>query len=83
MASETYELNSISDMLKIPPDRLPAMLRDLEYAIQMCHFVGGEGAPPEAFKNFVWTDDGNHSVHVDMGMGEGLKLVVTGDEHGE
>jgi hypothetical protein len=78
--SESYQLETIADLAKIPPDRLSACLRDLEYAIQMTHFVAGEQLSEfHGFDSFVWTDDSNHSVNVSLN-GEPLCSLVVTDE---
>jgi hypothetical protein len=78
--SESYQLETISDLVtKVPIDRLSACLRDLEYAIQMAHFVAGDIDPMPGFGSFVWNDDGNHSVNVSLN-GEPLCSLVVTDE---
>lgn len=75
---ESYQLETISDLVtKIPPDRLSACLRDLEYAIQMAHFVAGDVSPMPGFGDFVWTDDGDHSVNMTANGKPLCSLVVT------
>lgn len=77
---ESYQLETISDLLKIPPNRLSACLRDLEYGIQMAHFVIGD--QPSTFDGFVWTDDGDHSVNVSVNGETLCTLAVTRDGDG-
>ena len=75
---ETYALTTIADLVMIPIDRLHACLRDLEYAINLTHLALGEDATPEAFGEFRWTDDGNHSITMTGSDGEPmLKLDVS------
>jgi len=77
---EAYQLETIADLVtKVPLERLSACLRDLEYAIQMAHFVAGDIDPIPEFGGFVWTDDGDHSVNVTMN-GEPLCSLVVTDE---
>lgn len=74
--SDSYELDTISDLMKIPPDRLGACLRDIEYAIQMAHFVVGSEKLPD-IGGFTWTDDGDHSVNVSLNGEPWCSLEVT------
>ena len=76
--SETYELREMSDMLKIPHDRIGAFVRDLQYALEMAHFTLGEESERAAFNVFVWTDDGSHSVDVSVNDEPLCRLEVTG-----
>lgn len=74
----TYALTTIADLVTIPIDSLHACLRDLEYAIHVAHLALGEDATPEAFGEFRWTDDGNHSITMTGSDGEPmLKLDVS------
>lgn len=75
--SEVYELATIADLLKIPPDKLSECLRDIEYAINLCHFAGGDEAAGMSFDAFTWTDDGKHSVNMAMNGEPFLSLDVT------
>lgn len=69
----TYRIQSLSDLLQIPSDRLSVCLRDIEYAIQLYGLVCGSGGAP--FGPVTWTDDGDHSVSLRLGS-ESLTLKV-------
>ena len=77
--ADVYELNTIADLLKIPPEKLGDCLRDIEYAIDLCHLAGGEHAAGMSFDSFKWTDDGKHDVDMAMNGEPLLKLSVTED----
>ena len=72
----TYSLRTMSDLLTVPADRIDAMLRDLRYALEMAHFVGGQDVQAMRFETFDWTDDGEHSVDVKMNGEKICRLEV-------
>lgn len=75
--ADVYELNTIADLLKVPIESLDACLRDLRYALELCHFAGGEDTSTMAFDSFAWTDDGRHDIDMSMNGEPFLKLNVT------
>lgn len=80
--TESYRLETIADLIKIPPEKLSACLRDLEYALELAHLAGGEDAASMDLHGFVWTDDNNHSVDMTANGKPFLTLEVTGDDDG-
>lgn len=78
--SDVYELATIADLLKIPTDKLGECLRDIEYAISLCHFAGGDEAVKMSFDSFTWTDDGKHIVNMALNGEPFLDLDVTDRE---
>lgn len=83
--SKTYRLATLADLLTIPPDKLPACLRDLEYAIMLAHLAGGEHISAMKFDHMDWTDDDRHDVSMTLNGEPCLTLEVTkecGDERG-
>jgi hypothetical protein len=78
--SDVYELRTITDLLKVPHDRLAACLRDIQYALELCHFTGGEHTAELAVDTFVWTDDGQHDIEMSLNGEPFITLAVT-DTH--
>lgn len=74
--SDIYRLVTVADLLTIPIDKLPACLRDLEYAIMLTHFAGGEHTSAMTFDYMDWTDD-DHSVNMSLNGEPLLSLKVT------
>lgn len=74
--SETYVIETISDMLKVPPDRRKVMLHDLETALELHEFAFGEAAGQHPIGPLDWTDDGDHSVSLHNNGQEILKLEI-------
>ncbi|WP_460821547.1 hypothetical protein [Lysobacter olei] len=66
----------MSDLLTIPHDRIDVMLRDLRYALEMAHLVGGDSVQAMRFETFDWTDDGERSVDVKMNGEKLCRLEV-------
>lgn len=80
--NQEYRLERIEDLAAIPPGRLDACLRDLQYAVELFHLAAGEG-PHAKMGAVVWRDDNNHSVDMSMNGEMILTLSVTdsdGDE---
>lgn len=61
--NETYDIVTVADLLKVPSERRRACLLQLELALELAEFAGGEGGPIEVH-GFRWTDDGDRSIHV-------------------
>ena len=72
----TYHLTSIADVLLVPAERLPAMLRELCTALDLLELALGDQARAAFRPPFRWTDDGNPGVSLDIN-GEELRLEVT------
>lgn len=68
--AETYQLKTISDLLKIPVDRIDAFLGELRLAMEAAHFVGGENVSDINFDDLVWTDDGERRVNMGLEIRE-------------
>ena len=64
--ADSYQLTTISDLLKIPLDRLDDFLEDLRLGIESAHFVAGEDIDTTTFDQFVWTDDGERTATVGL-----------------
>lgn len=62
--TQTYRIETITDMLKVPADRRPAMLRDIETMLLMQDFVCGGDSPLAVIGAITWTDDGDPSVSI-------------------
>lgn len=73
MSGETYRIESLDDIVKLPSECIDNFCRDLRYAIEMHHFVWGEGSENVAFGPMTWTDDNNPSVT--LHDKEGAELV--------
>jgi len=72
-----YKIKTLSDLNRIPSDRLPAFFRDLEYAVNLRALMFGDEAVEIPFEEMTWRDDGNHSCEVtDMDGAPLLSLVV-------
>lgn len=81
--AETYEIATLNDFLKIPPDRVSACLRDVEYVIATCQFIDGSEGCTGTLGPIIWTDDGEHNVVIHDGDGKTiLALEVTEDREG-
>ncbi len=78
----TYEIDRISDLLKVPIERREACLRELEYALALHDLAFGEKSADVEIGKIRWTDDGNSSVTLRDNSGEDvLMLKVTDAEH--
>lgn len=75
---KSYAIVGMNDLLNIPADRFEAFARDLQYAVEMTRLCAGSDGG--RFTDFVWTDDGSHSVDVNFPNGDRLSLVVTDDK---
>ena len=60
-----YEIKTIDDLLRVPPERLKECLAELETSIQICHAMKAltsAGAPTAEVKvelpSWTWIDDG-------------------------
>lgn len=74
MAS-TYEIEHISDLLKVPVERRAACLHELEIALALCELAFGEQA---SVGPFSWTDDEHgHCALTDDAGASILKMAVT------
>lgn len=79
--TETYRIETLSDMLKVPADRRAAMFRDLETALELHEFTFGEEAATTPLTEITWTDDGDPSVALsDTDGNHILTLEVTEQE---
>lgn len=80
--TQTYRIETITDMLKVPTDRREEMLRELAYALDLCQFARGDQATMDSF---VWTDDGKTEIRLDSpGSGDdGLMLRVVKDSQAQ
>lgn len=78
----TYEIDRISDLLKVPIERRDACLREIEYALALHDLAFGEKSATVEIGPIRWTDDGNSSVTLRDNSGEDfLMLKVTDAEH--
>lgn len=72
---ETYRIETVADMLKVPPERRACMLRELEQTLLLTELAFGEQPPVVAM---MWTDDGERHSHIDDEAGKHvLSLRVT------
>ncbi len=71
--SQTYELRTISDLLKVPLERRADCLREIEYSLALHELALGEGAGA-TIEVFEWCDDGDKSVSLMQPDGE---VIVT------
>lgn len=79
-----YRIDAIGDLVKIPPDRVEACLRDIAYAVAVHHLAFGTGSDCVPFGALEWTDDDNHSVRVyDARGAKFLELKVEDEQEGE
>lgn len=78
----TYEIDRITDLLKVPIERREACLRELEYALALHELAFGEEAVDVEIGPMRWTDDGNKTCTVHDSSGKPiLTLEVTDAEH--
>lgn len=76
--NKVYRIETLSDLTKIPSERLSACMRDIEYAVELHHVVCGEGLP---FGPITWTDDDCHDASIYTPAGdEIISLKVNGRE---
>ena len=60
-----YELKTISDLVRIPPDRLSEAIKEIEGVIIGYHLQIAQagGIPnPDDFQGFTWVDDGEGNL---------------------
>lgn len=62
-AHEAYQIQTLTDMLKVPAERRAAMFRELELALLTHEFAFGEDAE-KAMCTMTWTDDGDRTVDI-------------------
>lgn len=60
--SAQYEIRTVQDLLKIPPERIGECLRHFEHALMLHWLAHGENAPGVELQGLVWTDDGDPSA---------------------
>jgi len=92
---ETYEIETLEDMVKIPDDRIDAFLKDLKNFLtlgtrvaNLFEALGQNVTGPEALSmmewggTLNWTDDGKHDHNVRFvgPDGEELAEVVVGPD---
>lgn len=78
----TYEIDRISDLLKVPIERREACLREIEYALALHDLAFGEKSADVEIGPIRWTDDGNKTCTLHDCSGEPvLTLAVTDAEH--
>lgn len=78
MTNKVYELNTLNDFLKVPPERLEDCLRGVLYSLEMHWLAHGEDAPNQPIQVLQWIDDGDLSVdYRDAGGQTIFKLKVT------
>lgn len=73
--SPTYKLVKVADLLKVPPERRGACMRELEYALALMDLVAGEEGKIST-EGFTWCDDGDRSSTIKIGEEE-LTLQIT------
>lgn len=59
--STSYEITTIRDMLKVPPERRADMLAELELALLTLELACGDEGVDDVM-GFTWTDDGSPNV---------------------
>jgi hypothetical protein len=74
--ADTYNLVTISDLLKVPIDRREDCVRDLLYALALADLTFGE-IDGVTIEQWPWTDDGDHSVSINVNGEEMLTLKIT------
>lgn len=77
----TYRIETVADMLKVPPERRGVMFRELETTLLTHEFAASlasdTGLEWPALKGLDWTDDGDHAAHVSVNGEPLLSLKVT------
>lgn len=73
--SLTYKLVTVADLLKVPPERRGACMRELEDALALMDLVVGEEGKIST-QGFTWCDDGDPKSTIKVGEEE-LTLQVT------
>ena len=68
MTHPTYRINTILDLLQVPADRREVCMRELLYGLTTHELLLGD-IPADQIKHegFDWTDDGDPSLHVELG----------------
>ena len=74
--AQTYNLVTISDLLKVPIDRREDCVRDLLYALALTDLAFGE-IDGVTIEQWPWTDDGDHSASINVNGEEMLTLKIT------
>ena len=75
----SYRIETLSDFVKIPSDRLGMCFRDLQYAVELHHFVYGAVAESVPFGPGTWTDDSDHSVAINGADGKPMLVLEVRD----
>jgi hypothetical protein len=78
MTAPRYVLRTIADVLLIPADRREVFWREYTLALGTLELMAGEHAHAGLTLPFVWTDDGDESVSLDM-IGERFTVEITKD----
>lgn len=80
MAANTYRIETISDLLKVPGEKRTACLREIEYSLSLHELAYGEEAEKVDMGAILWTDDGIKTVSLNDKDGPIVTLEVA-DEH--
>lgn len=77
--AQTYNLVTISDLLKVPIDRREDCVRDVLCALALADLALGDDGHAAA-QSWTWTDDGDHSASINVNGEEMLTLKITEGE---
>ena len=66
----TYQLSTISDLLRIPSDRRAECFKELEIALQLHELAFGDAANKTPIETLTWVDDGDASASIKSTDGE-------------
>lgn len=69
-----YQIVTIEDMLKIPPDRRRACFEEIELALLALELLA-DGHPVKLLNGFAWCDDGDKSQDLSIN-GEEFRLEI-------
>lgn len=79
---KAYTLTGFSDLLKIPPDRLGACLRDIEYGVTIVQLAFAEDEQAEQLAVIHWIDDGKSNAVITDESGETFLSLAVGAQKG-
>lgn len=75
--TETYTIDRITDLLRVPLDRREQCVRELLQGLELHEFAWGEKAIDVEIGPMRWTDDGDMTVRMHDDSGPVLSLEVT------
>lgn len=72
---KTYEIRTISDLLKVPREKRDVCLREIQYLLQLHELTFGVESETIGFEVILWTDDDERRVQLQDNKGEEIAML--------